>query len=179
MLSNDGVLSTLHSHLQVLLHTFVFLAILTSWGIHTKSALKVCNTIIVVSFNESLTPIIIIFLGKSLHHLEVISWHTFFNYTIVVMSSCLHRYYANAIMLLCLHHYYAIVVVLLRHHCCVFTLSCLHHYYTIIIMLLCCYYMSCTITFFQLLMRLQPTITTLATKLFFFFLIWVFFFGFN
>jgi hypothetical protein len=42
----------------------LFLAILTSWGIHTKSALKVCNIIIVVSFNKSLTPFIIIFWVK-------------------------------------------------------------------------------------------------------------------
>jgi len=93
---------------KLLLHTFTFLVILTSQGIHTNSALKVCSTIIIVFFNKSSTPIIIICVCESLHHFEAISWHPLFNYTIIVVSLCLHRYCAIIIMLLC---YCAFIVI--------------------------------------------------------------------
>jgi len=110
MLGNDGVLLTLHSHM--LLCTFTFLVAQTSGGIHTKNILKVPNIFIIVFFY------------KSSHHLKVVSWHPFFNCTIVVVWMCFNHYYAIVVVLasfisivslllfLCFHHYYIIVIVL-------------------------------------------------------------------
>jgi hypothetical protein len=118
---------------KLLLHTFTFLVILTSRGIHTKSALKVCSTIIIVFFNKSSTPIIIICVCESLHYFEAISWHPLFNYTIVVVSLCLHRYCTIIIMLLC---YYAFIVIMPLLLCyCAITIVFLRCYAFITIML--------------------------------------------
>jgi hypothetical protein len=136
MLSNDGVLLTLHSHM--LLCTFDFLLTLTSQRIHTKHILKVHNIFIIVFFN------------KNLHHLKVVSWYPFFNCTIVVMSVCFNHYYAIVIVLLCLHFNCAIVIVFvlsfqLCHSYCVFIVVLLycHAFITTTPSLLCLSFFNC------------------------------------
>jgi hypothetical protein len=119
MLSSDDGLLTLHSHM--LLCTFTFLVTLTSWGIHTKNILKVHNIFI------------IIFLDKRSPRLEVVSWHPFFNCTIVVVSMCFNHYYAIVVVLLCLHFNCAIVVAL------VLSFQLCHCYCVIIVVLLYCH----------------------------------------
>lgn len=119
MLSNDGVLSTLHSHM--LLCIFSFLVTLTSWGIHTKNILKIHNIFIIVSFD------------KSSHRLKVVSWHPFFNCTIFVVSMCFNHYYAIIVVLLCLHFNCAIAIVFLL------SFQLCHRYCVIIVVLLYCH----------------------------------------
>lgn len=130
MSNTDGVLLTLHSHM--LLCTFAFLVTLTSWGIHTKNILKIHNIFIIVSFD------------KSSQCLKVVSWHPFFNCTIVVVSMCFNHYFAIIVVLLCPHFNCAIGIVfvlsfqLCNRYCVnivMLLLSCFHHYYTIVIVL--------------------------------------------
>jgi hypothetical protein len=134
MLNNYGVLSTFHSHLQVVLHTFTFLVILTSRGIHTKSALKLCSTIIII-FSTKIWHLSSSFFCVKVY--IILRWFLGILSSITPSLLCHRAFIVVTPLLLCyciivpslLLCHCCCVIVLLCHHYCVLTLLCLHDYY--------------------------------------------------
>jgi hypothetical protein len=108
---------------------FFLIVILTSWRIHTKSALKVCNTINHRFFDKSLTPIIIIF-GVKVYIILKLFLGIFSSITPSLLCHC--AFIASAPLLLC----YCVIVPSLLCYCAIVP-SLLCSYIVMLSSLLC------------------------------------------